>query len=370
MTIFCLFRLFLVLPLLPSNGQIMHCDGDGCNCPDLIDTSSAGICILDCNTADICKGQTLNCRENEPCQIILYSSNSTINANRATDVTIICSAPNSCTQAVKIQCGTGHCVLQCAAQNSCTDLGSIDSSLSTSFECIGECPTALQLQQTVTTSAPTLRLSDNVAVLTVIIICVVMVLLCGYFNCLFYIRINKQLKKYVEQQNTNQIDSRPIGSISPRIPLSPISEEIPQSPTYITRLRAPNMDVPARIEQCYDAQIADIASWIQHNVRNQYTVTPPVYNTNCESYDETHVGTALGEVQKLKIEVDRDDILDIVQKYTNGNDGDTDFDEASISNSESFEMRRDGGDDGYVDMKLYIMKERSCGSQTSMKMYD
>eukprot|EP01084_Bolivina_argentea_P305102 527060_1 len=138
--------LFLSISILHfTNAEIIDCATqiESCNCST---TATPGeTCILNCNSKDICKGKTLNCRPGDPCVINCESSascsdNAIINAETSTDVSILCEGTDACKKGINIKCGIGKCKLQCDTDSSCNDWGNINVTNSISFECIGYCP--------------------------------------------------------------------------------------------------------------------------------------------------------------------------------------------------------------------------------------
>eukprot|EP01083_Nonionella_stella_P292806 995936_1 len=138
--------LFLFISILHfTNAEIIDCATqiESCNCST---TATPGeTCILNCNSKDICKGKTLNCRPGDPCVINCESSascsdNGIINAETSTDVSILCEGTDACKKGINIKCGIGKCKLQCDTDSSCNDWGNINVTNSISFECIGYCP--------------------------------------------------------------------------------------------------------------------------------------------------------------------------------------------------------------------------------------
>eukprot|EP01084_Bolivina_argentea_P240415 403906_1 len=126
--------------------QRINCDGGTCSCPK--EAKPGATCILDCDNEDICKGQTLNCRDGDPCEIRCTSKAScaagvTINALKSTDVTLLCSAEDSCKDDITVKCGIGHCILQCTHNKACLNFGNIYVTSSSSFNCMGNCPNNL-----------------------------------------------------------------------------------------------------------------------------------------------------------------------------------------------------------------------------------
>eukprot|EP01084_Bolivina_argentea_P229398 387192_1 len=138
-----LLSVLLLSWIYHSNGQLITCDKDNeeCKCS----TNAGNQCILDCGGEDSCKEHILTCRGGDPCEIrcdgkASCSSGVVINANTATDVTIICGPDDGCKDEIDIKCGIGHCELHCNGGTSCESWGNIDVTRSTSFECIGDCP--------------------------------------------------------------------------------------------------------------------------------------------------------------------------------------------------------------------------------------
>ncbi len=98
-----------------------------------------------CGGEDSCKEGILTCRSGDPCEIRCdgkagCAAGAVINADTATDVTIICGKDDGCKDEIDIKCGTGACELHCNGGTSCESWGDIDVRRSTSFECIGDCP--------------------------------------------------------------------------------------------------------------------------------------------------------------------------------------------------------------------------------------
>eukprot|EP01084_Bolivina_argentea_P021617 40165_1 len=160
-----LFILASTISLIKS--ETVPCNGN-CNCLSPSSVPLGTTCTLDCGGIDRCKQDTLTCREGDPCIILCTGKSSCaagtrINAHQSTHVKIICGEDDACKDKIDINCGTGHCQLECYGSTACDFFGNIDVSLSDSFICIGNCPNNIPasfsasptLTPTITSSSPT-----------------------------------------------------------------------------------------------------------------------------------------------------------------------------------------------------------------------
>eukprot|EP01084_Bolivina_argentea_P099374 178643_1 len=145
----------------PISETIICEQDENCKCSNSISDET---CILDCSRQpDTCKDSSLTCRSGDPCiikceNVATCEDGTIINAQTATDVTIICSGSDACKTDINILCGTGNCHLQCLTSTSCIDWGHIDVTYATSFTCSGGyCPTSIPQQFTISpTHIPTI----------------------------------------------------------------------------------------------------------------------------------------------------------------------------------------------------------------------
>ncbi len=147
----------LVLGLYALCFSSLHTNGDSSvHCDD---TPSAGTCSIEC-IGDDCSGGDIHCLPDSACSISCSSDEackqSTIHANGATDVSVVCAddtadSGESCSE-LHIDCGSGSCSIACGHCDGVT----ADTSTATQFQCSGACP--LSLQQLAFTAAPTPRL--------------------------------------------------------------------------------------------------------------------------------------------------------------------------------------------------------------------
>ena len=117
----------------------------------VVQCTDTGECTtyLECIGADACKATTITCPTNTNCIITCLGkaacSDSIIDGNGATDVTIECSGEDAC-KVNALTCGSGSCYIDCIPEHgTCNDL-TVNTNGAASFMCANSCPVTVLAQ--------------------------------------------------------------------------------------------------------------------------------------------------------------------------------------------------------------------------------
>eukprot|EP01084_Bolivina_argentea_P104746 187541_1 len=186
--------IFLSLFIDDTSAQLIQCENGNCYCPS---TSTAEICVLECNNDESCKGLTLTCRNGASCEVRCNGKQSCvdtiIDSNNADNLIVICSSTNSCTNHMDIICGNGDCQLNCDKSDACINL---------------TYRTIIKAQKQASSTISDIRANSTAfIILLAAVCCIIFIVSSATHLCCYYKRIQGVQKTVTTQTQSKSIET-------------------------------------------------------------------------------------------------------------------------------------------------------------------